>query len=38
VVLVLNGNPQANTFSLQWSQKTLQYTLPPSSVATFIWK
>ena len=37
VVLVLNGNAQASTFSLQWSQKSFQYTLPPSSVVTFTW-
>ena len=38
VALVLNGNPQATTFSLQWGQKSLQYTLPSNSVVTFIWK
>lgn len=37
VVLVLNGNAQAATFVLQWGPKSMQYTLPPSSVVTFTW-
>jgi glucosylceramidase len=37
VVLVLNAGAQSSTFLLQWGQKSFQYTLPPSSVATFTW-
>lgn len=38
VTLVLNSGSQSSTFTLQWRQKSLSYTLPPISVVTFIWK
>ncbi len=36
-VLVLNGGAESATFALQWGQKSLQYTLPASSLVTFTW-
>lgn len=38
VALVLNSAAQSSRFTLQWRQQSLQYTLPPVSVVTFIWK
>ncbi|ESQ86077.1 hypothetical protein AEAC466_02495 [Asticcacaulis sp. AC466] len=37
-LIVLNGNAQTKAFSVRTDRKTFGYTLPASSVATFVWK
>ena len=38
VLLVLNSNSAATEFTVSWKTATFNYTLPPQSVATFMWK
>jgi glucosylceramidase len=36
-LLVLNGAATAGTFQVNWQGQTFSYTLPASSIATFVW-
>jgi beta-glucosidase len=38
VAIVLNGGAQSSTFALECGRESLQYTLPPNSVVTFVWR
>lgn len=36
-LLVLNGDEAARRFSVRWQGRTVDYRLPPNSVATLVW-
>jgi glucosylceramidase len=38
VLIALNGNAEAKTFSVKAGRKAFGYTLPAGAVATFVWK